>query len=162
MEEERLFVVEKLAYRPRVTFMVLLLCCVSWRTNTNISRLAEEMVLDDIRPEREPFGFGSAVGAFLKYLYRAILCTGHMYIITWRWNHFRWKLLSQMKANSWNLRIIRPVKYKHFIVWVICYAKKPHTAIMYYRSLRSNRPPSGALKGRKLMGGGGIHGILPN
>ena len=57
-------------------FMVLLFCPVSWSTDPDISRLAEEMASDCIRPEREPFGFGSALGAILKYLYSAILCTG--------------------------------------------------------------------------------------
>ena len=36
------------------------------------------MASGGIRPEGEPFGFGSALGAFLKYLYSAILCTGCM------------------------------------------------------------------------------------
>ena len=73
MEEEMLFVVEKLAYWPRVVFMVLLFCPVSWRTNPDISRLAEEMAFDGIRTEREPLGLGSTLGAFLKYLYNAIV-----------------------------------------------------------------------------------------
>ena len=40
---------------------------MSWQTNREILRLAEEMASDGIRPEREPFGFGSALhGSFLE------------------------------------------------------------------------------------------------
>ena len=53
MKEERRFVAEKLAYRPRVVFMVLLFSPVSWRTNPDISRLAEEMDFDGIYDPRE-------------------------------------------------------------------------------------------------------------
>ena len=118
MEEETLFVAEKSAYQPRVVFMVLLFCPVSWQTNPNISRLAEEMASDGIRPDRAPFGFGSALGAFLKYLYSAILRTGSMnYVhiqIAWWWNNFRWKLILQMMANSRN-----PWNIQHYIAHVV-------------------------------------------
>ena len=72
MDEERLFVAKKLAYRPRVVYTVLLFCRVSWRTSPDISRLAEEMASTAYEPRKN-----SALGAFLKYLYRDILCTGH-------------------------------------------------------------------------------------
>ena len=90
MEEEGLFVAEKLAYGPRVVYMVLLFCPVSWQTNPNISQLAKEMASDGIRLKREQFGSGSALGTFLKYLYSAVSCTGctncvNIHVqITWR------------------------------------------------------------------------------
>ena len=44
------------------------------------SRLAEKMAFDGIRSEKGPFGFGSALGPFLRYVYRdlysALLRTG--------------------------------------------------------------------------------------
>ena len=91
MEEETLFVAEKSAYQPQVVFMVLLFCPVSWYPD--ISQLAEEMASDGIRPDIAPFGFGSALGDFLKYLDSTIFCTGSMnYVhvqIAWWWNNFR-------------------------------------------------------------------------
>ena len=113
MEEERLFVAEKIAHRPRVVFVVLANqsrhFAISWR-----------MASDDILPEREAFGFGNALGTFLKYLYSVSSCTGRTnYVnipITWRWNNFRWKLISRMNADSRNSRNIRPAKYKRFTV----------------------------------------------
>ena len=80
------------------------------------------MAFDSIRPERELFGFGSALGTVLKYLYSAILCTGRTNYaniwITWRWNNFRWKLILRMKAN---LRNVQPTKYKCFTVLIFQY-----------------------------------------
>ena len=49
---------------------------MSWRTNPDTSQLAEEMASDGIRPDREPSGFGSGLGTFLKHSYSAISCTG--------------------------------------------------------------------------------------
>ena len=64
----KLFIAEKLAYPPRVVFWSKLFSPVSWRTNPDISQLPKEMASDGIRPEREQFGFESALlGAFLKY-----------------------------------------------------------------------------------------------
>ena len=59
MEEERIFVAYCSALclgEPILTF----------------SHLSKEIASDGIRPEREPFGFGSALGTTLKYLYSAI------------------------------------------------------------------------------------------
>ena len=64
------------------------------------------MAFDGIQPKRNPFGFGSALGAFLKYLYSAILCTG--------------KLISHMKANSRNPQNIPPAKYSILLYSLEC------------------------------------------
>ena len=100
-------------------FMVLLFCPVSWLTDPDFSRLAEEMASDGIRPGREPYGFGSELGTFLKYLHSAILCTGRAnYVnirIAWWWINFRRKLISRMNAKSRNRR---PAKYKRFTVYI--------------------------------------------
>ena len=68
MEEERLFIEEKIASPTRVVFVVL-------ANYPDILRLAEKMACDGVLPKREPFGFGNALGIFLKYLYSVILCT---------------------------------------------------------------------------------------
>ena len=90
----------------------------SWRTNPDISRSAEGRASDSIPPEREPFGFGNALGTFLKYLYSIILCTGRTnYVnipITCWWEDFHWKLILGINTD---LRNIRPAKYKCFTVF---------------------------------------------
>ena len=68
MEKKRLFVAEKVAYHPRVVFMVLVVCSepVSWQTNPNISRLTEEMASDDMQPGRERLEIWECTGSFLE------------------------------------------------------------------------------------------------
>ena len=67
MEEEGLFIAEKLAYRPESYLW-------SWQTNPDSSQLAEEMAFVGLLhiPERKPFGFGNSLGTFLKYLHSVI------------------------------------------------------------------------------------------
>ena len=106
MEEERLFIAEKLAHGPRVVFMVFLFCPVSWWTTPDILQLAKEVAFNSIWPEWERFGFGNGLEVFWKYkcTYSIILCTGCTnyvnILITRCWSNFRWKLILRMKANS--------------------------------------------------------------
>ena len=78
------------------------------------------MASDSIGPKRKLSEFWSALGAFLKYLYNAILCTGRTnYLnipIPWQGNHFFWKLISPMKANLRNPQNKLPAKFKHFTI----------------------------------------------
>ena len=109
MEEETLyFIAEKLAYRPRVVFIILLFCPVSCWTKPDTLQIAEEIFRRSTIRERTGF----------KLLSRCYLRTGRTNYrsmqITWRWYTFHWKQISRMEANS---RSIRPTKYKRFTVF---------------------------------------------
>ena len=79
MEKEILFVAKN--YRITLeSYLWSYSCalCLNEPIPTFLVSPTEEMASDNIRFGSEPFGFGSALGAFSKYLYSAILCTGHM------------------------------------------------------------------------------------
>ena len=92
--------------------MILLFCPVSWRTNPDISWLAEEMAFHSIRPDKELFGFGSqCTGSFLK----VVQChfVSRTYELRKYTNHLVVNFIS-LKYNFTNEG--KFAKYKHFTV----------------------------------------------
>ena len=110
MEEETLFIAEKLAYRPRVK---------------QLKKSSE-----GIRSERGPFAFGSALtgsfrstrtctAPFTYWTYEFGKCSDHVTL-----TQFSLKQISWMEANSRNPRNIPPANYKRFTAYNVNFSNE--------------------------------------